>query len=261
MADKSLAWVARHRIGIALSRRLLAALGACRQQPNSTSLPKDLESAEHNYLGQQSSSRSPIATAEPLHRTCGNEAPGLHQSLKGHGFRFYSYLGDTVPPCWPPKLGARAGGSCWMSAGNEKPEAILTEPGELSELLNDPIRRRSWLLAKALEHHPLDQALEVARTAEAFITGAPRSETAVRSAYPLVSPPGVSLEPRPPKRSAGLALPPEVREQLLQRLSEGARNAELAAQFGLSMQQVQGMRMGSAREIARRRNRATETEQ
>jgi hypothetical protein len=149
-----------------------------------------------------------------------------------------------------------------MSAGNEKPEAILTEPGELSELLNDPIRRRSWLLAKALEHHPLDQALEVARTAEAFITGAPRSETAVRSAHPLeevASPPG--LEPKPPRRSAGLALPPEVREQLLQRLSEGARNAELAAQFGLSMQQVQGMRMGSAREIARRRNRATETEQ
>ena len=44
-------------------------------------------------------------------------------------------------------------------------------------------------------------------------------------------------------------------EQLLERLAQGARNAELASDFGLSTRQVQGIRMGSAREIARRRDR------
>jgi hypothetical protein len=39
------------------------------------------------------------------------------------------------------------------------------------QVLNDPIRRRAWLLSKALESLPLDRALEFARSAEAFITG------------------------------------------------------------------------------------------
>jgi hypothetical protein len=36
-------------------------------------------------------------------------------------------------------------------------------------------------------------------------------------------------------------------------MAQGAKNAELASEFGLSPRQVQGIRMGSAREIARRR--------
>ena len=59
-------------------------------------------------------------------------------------------------------------------------------------------------------------------------------------------------------KQVALTLAPEKREQLLQRLAQGARNAELARDFGLSMRQVQGIRMGSAREIARRRNGALE---
>jgi hypothetical protein len=39
------------------------------------------------------------------------------------------------------------------------------------------------------------------------------------------------------------------------RLARGARNAELATEFGISRLQVQGIRMGRAREIARSRNR------
>ena len=39
------------------------------------------------------------------------------------------------------------------------------------EELIDPVHRRSWLLAKALESYSLDQALDLARSAETFITG------------------------------------------------------------------------------------------
>ena len=58
-----------------------------------------------------------------------------------------------------------------------------------------------------------------------------------------------------------LALSSEKREQLLQRLAQGARNAELASEFGLSKQQVQGIRMGWARQIAKRRDIAEEQEE
>jgi hypothetical protein len=40
-------------------------------------------------------------------------------------------------------------------------------------LLEDPERRRSWLLLKALENFPLDKALELAEIAERFLSGVP----------------------------------------------------------------------------------------
>jgi len=49
------------------------------------------------------------------------------------------------------------------------------------------------------------------------------------------------------------------RERLIGRLIEGAKNAELAAEFGLAPRQVQGFRMGCAREIAERRVKSSET--
>jgi hypothetical protein len=52
---------------------------------------------------------------------------------------------------------------------------------------------------------------------------------------------------------ARMALPTELRDRLLERLAEGAKNAELAAEFGLGSKQVQGIRMGCARELAKRR--------
>jgi hypothetical protein len=110
------------------------------------------------------------------------------------------------------------------------------------------VRRRSWLLSKALESHPLDQALDLARSAEAFITGS-QTDT---------GPENISVPAHrraKPQRRTGLALSPEKREQLLERLARGAGNAELAIEYGLSLQQVQGIRIGSAREIARRRDR------
>jgi uncharacterized protein len=47
---------------------------------------------------------------------------------------------------------------------------------DLRDIFGDPARRRSWLLAKALEHAPLREALAHAREAEAFLTGTGETE-------------------------------------------------------------------------------------
>jgi hypothetical protein len=39
------------------------------------------------------------------------------------------------------------------------------------DLLDQPLRRRWWLLLKALESQPLDEALKEAQAAEEFLTG------------------------------------------------------------------------------------------
>lgn len=137
--------------------------------------------------------------------------------------------------------------------------------------------RRWWLLCKGLECFPLDRALELARAADEFVTGLPAEnpgwEATVRPA-PVHVPPrdgeqqheaGAADLPRCPEltesKPRGLALSAEQREQLLGRLARGARNAELAAELGLSSKQIQGIRMGSAREIARRRDHLSHKEQ
>src|SRR5262249_40918015 len=60
-------------------------------------------------------------------------------------------------------------------------------------------------------------------------------------------------------RRSSVALSVEQRERLLTRFAEGARNAELATEFGLSSKQTQGIRMGCAREIAKRRDKLGKT--
>jgi hypothetical protein len=49
----------------------------------------------------------------------------------------------------------------------------MSEPVDLLGLVAQPANRRCWLLFKALESLPLDQAVYWARTAEAFIAGTP----------------------------------------------------------------------------------------
>ena len=63
-----------------------------------------------------------------------------------------------------------------------------------------------------------------------------------------------SVEHATAAKPVRLAVSAEHRERLLDRLAHGATNAELAAEFGVSLRQVQGLRMGCAREIARRRD-------
>lgn len=140
---------------------------------------------------------------------------------------------------------------------------------DLLEIVDQPSRRRSWLLAKALETCTFDQALDLARTAEEFIAGTPALGEA-GGERPLLRPAPAtgdeipsSTEPvsvsAPPHRAGStrrrcrLTISPECRAQLIDRLAEGAENAALATEFGLGPRQVQGMRMGAAREIAARR--------
>ena len=40
-----------------------------------------------------------------------------------------------------------------------------------ANLLDQPLRRRWWLLLRALESQPLDEALKEAQAAEEFLTG------------------------------------------------------------------------------------------
>jgi hypothetical protein len=146
-----------------------------------------------------------------------------------------------------------------MSADdNNEPDDRWIDLTEVAELLADPVRRRSWLLAKALASHTLDKALELARSAEAFITGSAITGSAPSEPLLPLSDPSTASAGETRVRPAALTLAPAKREQLLERLAQGARNAELARDFGLSVRQVQGIRMGCAREIARRRDRSPE---
>jgi len=155
----------------------------------------------------------------------------------------------------------------------------MDEHVELIGLIDNPPARRLWLLYNALCGLPFDRAIEMARTAEAFVTGAaaekhaggarvdakpPVAEAVERTAQhidEIPSNPIIGEEPSNPAvghptatKRTRLTLPAEQRERLLDRLAEGAKNGELATEFGLSLQQVQGLRIGCAREIAKRRD-------
>jgi hypothetical protein len=137
---------------------------------------------------------------------------------------------------------------------------------ELIGLLENPPARRVWLLANALRCLPFDRAIELASAAEVFVTGAsihnqadaPRvhSEPDLESTSSTTESPSAGTPPLV-ERMVHQRSPNPVRgadrDRLLGRLAEGAKNAELAAEFGLSSKQVQGVRMGCAREIAKRR--------
>ena len=141
---------------------------------------------------------------------------------------------------------------------------------ELSRLIGNPSARRLWLLYNALHCLPFDRAIDLARSAEAFLAGSPGDErkgdshadmepSAVkaleRTLQPIEKVPSKPSVGHPPaKQRTRLVLPAEQRDRLLERLTEGAKNAELATEFGLSLQQVQGLRIGCAREIAKRRD-------
>ena len=145
---------------------------------------------------------------------------------------------------------------------------MISEQVELNELIANPAARRLWLLHRALQHRPFGEAIELACNAEAFITGSPANEylssarvderasqVSERPAQPSeqISSDGSDERPTVTKRTR-LELSAEHRERLLDRLAQGAKNIELAAEFGVSSKQVQGLRMGCAREIAQRRD-------
>jgi DNA-binding NarL/FixJ family response regulator len=141
----------------------------------------------------------------------------------------------------------------------------MKEDRDPIDVTQTPAQRRSWLLSEALRSLPLDRALELARTAEAFIMGADKEALSDPTAEIPNGQPNLLLvgdavvEKQVREARPSLSLSPEQREQLLNRLAQGARNRDLASEFGLSARQVQGVRMGAARQIADRRNRQGST--
>jgi len=142
---------------------------------------------------------------------------------------------------------------------------------DLTLFLGDTRYRRSWLLIKASHCETLDRALDLAKRCDDFITGAAAGRSlgqalvqgglsdlqgSQQQTQISPMPSGVSDEAATPKATRSGISEPE-RERLLSRLAEGAKNAELAVEFGLSLKQVQGIRMGCAREIRRRREKQT----
>jgi hypothetical protein len=132
---------------------------------------------------------------------------------------------------------------------------------DFDKLFEEASRRRWWLLTKALECSPLDRALDLARVADQFILAGPDADGVggrppLAISTPRSEPTDVSTnDGRPSETACGipaaktsrLMLAPHRRDQLLERLAQGARNAELATEFGLTPQQVQGLRMAAAR--------------
>src|SRR6476660_1868999 len=120
-----------------------------------------------------------------------------------------------------------------------------------------------------------NRAIELACTAEAFVTGSlppTPTDTHVNRDPPTIQGPEttntaarestntgamLSSAPQGTERAAPrhslVAISGNDRDRLLGRLAAGAKNAELAAEFGLSSKQVHGIRMGCARDIASRR--------
>lgn len=129
------------------------------------------------------------------------------------------------------------------------------------ERLKNGVERRSWLLYEALRFLPLDEAIELARKADVFITGAAaKGEQARRAVAPEAQEQPIGdhaqNEPQRKERSSPkgrLSLSADQRDRMLDRLAAGTKNADIAEEFDLSPQQVQGVRIGSAREIAARR--------
>ena len=131
----------------------------------------------------------------------------------------------------------------------------------LADLVKNSAYRRTWLLYKASKTTPLNDALSLARAADEFITGTSiiqsgadcsmgpvadlpnGSEPALETAIVVVA------TPTAPSKARGdrIQLATDERERLIERLSSGATNAELASEFGLSRKQVQGLRLGLAR--------------
>jgi hypothetical protein len=152
----------------------------------------------------------------------------------------------------------------------------MKDHDELLALVDNAAARRLWLLCNALHCVPLDGAIELARTAETFVTGgfaaiegingnaADELEAVVSPASESSGEPaaGIGLDlayesNTMAKKRIVLELTADQRDRLLARLAEGAKNAELASEFRLTPKQVQGLRIGCAREIAKRRREPT----
>jgi hypothetical protein len=145
----------------------------------------------------------------------------------------------------------------------------MHEPVDIHELIRDPAARRLWLLYNSAKFLPFGDALELARAADRFVSASipesPAAEASSAAMQPNMRNPMVEANAADIPDGTDAAahklttarnapvLSGDQRDRLLTCLAEGAKNAELAVEFGVSPKQVQGFRIGCAREIARRR--------
>ena len=151
----------------------------------------------------------------------------------------------------------------------------MSENIVLSDLVENAVYRRTWLLYKALETSPIDDAIGLALAADGFVTGSPTVQSGADCPIQATAdPPSGEEQPLEPATDAVEAtitlskseavraqLPVDQRERFIERLAAGATNSELASEFGLSRKQVQGFRIGLARKGAKRRTRFEEKPQ
>ena len=173
-----------------------------------------------------------------------------------------------------------------VNSGGDSPGETSINPKGVADALNDPVQQRSRLLPKALETQSLNQALELARARRRSIHAlgwpggrvcilvATLAENALiteAAAVEIAS----TISPLRPVEVARLT-PDANRNPLKQRNSftlllrdmsscwnvspDERVMRKFAREFGLSVRQVQGVRMRSKREIARRHDRAREVQ-
>src|SRR5438477_13105339 len=110
-----------------------------------------------------------------------------------------------------------------MTETQSKEDVMMNEPSELNGLVENPAARRLWLLHNALRCLPFDRAIELARAAEAFVTGSAVENRAaptpsLEATQQLISEISGTLrgvEEPIAKKSTRLALPTERRDELL----------------------------------------------
>jgi hypothetical protein len=165
MIDRLPPGLSRQRIGTALSRQLLGALRA--PWPRRTTPPTLLTAAPPKG---ETKSEPPLPTDGGTQHSRDVNLAAPPALPEAHECKVYTPLGYKVQDL-PPMEQVEVGYHPMVTEDENQPEVSTNELAGMPELLSDPPRRRSWLLAKALETHPLDQALDLARHAEAFITG------------------------------------------------------------------------------------------
>lgn len=154
---------------------------------------------------------------------------------------------------------------------------------DVDDLVRHSVSRRCWFLSKAAECGDFARAIDMARAAEEFVIGhsgndatetpllerdgqTPDDEANASAETTIVEPSAAlasntfAAKARQESKPSRLAIPPDRRDELLDRLAQGAGNRELAVLFGVSPKQIQGVRMGASREIAERRNRRRDLE-
>ena len=151
----------------------------------------------------------------------------------------------------------------------------MSENITLVDLVENSVCRRTWLLYKASKTASLNDALDLARAADEFVTGASIVQSGADcSMEPAADLPTggertletaidvVETTTTPSKAQVDLIqLSTDDRERLIERLSSGATNPELASEFGLSRKQVQGLRLGLARKGTKWRANSEEKQQ